>query len=133
MIVADPDNPQCLFVIDDEMKLLKILDNGEGKAVIVGSVDMTNHDLEEEIVNIENRPWTSITICDRMVSFGEYSFSLQTKFFWKDETVTKDQHLVEERNLPGTLLSLQLWSLQNGDSVFRFKPLSGSNKIELMG
>ena len=43
LIEADPDNPMCLFVLDEDMQLLKIIDNGEGKAVVVGSVDMAHH------------------------------------------------------------------------------------------
>ena len=105
LIEADPNNPEYLFLIDEEMKLLKIHDDGEGKGVIIASIDMTHHDLEEELDELEKCPWTSITICDRMLTFGEYSFSLQTKFFWKEETDSKDV-LVEDRNLPGTLLSV---------------------------
>ena len=52
MIEADPENSECLFIIDEEMKLLKILDNGEGKGVIVATIDMTHHDLEDEIESL---------------------------------------------------------------------------------
>ena len=52
LIEADPENSECLFIIDEEMKLLKILDNGEGKGVIVATIDMTHHDLEDEIESL---------------------------------------------------------------------------------
>ena len=81
----------CLFVIDEEMKLLKIIDNGEGKAVIVAIIDMEHHDLEDELETFMNQPWTSIAICDRMLSFGEHSFSLQTKFSWEDKTSCQEE------------------------------------------
>ena len=68
-----------------------------------------------------------------MLSFGQYSFSLKTKFAWKDEADSPDDQLIEESNLPGTLLSLQLWTLQDGSSVFRIKPLAGCNILDLIG
>ena len=34
LIEADPENIMCLYVITDEMKLLKLIDDGEGKAVV---------------------------------------------------------------------------------------------------
>ena len=52
------------------MKIFKILDKGEGKAAIVNIVDMTHHDLRDEIDGLKQRPWSSITISDRMISFG---------------------------------------------------------------
>ena len=49
MIECDPDNSMCLFVLDEEMRLLKIMDDGEGKATIVAIIDMAHHLLEDEL------------------------------------------------------------------------------------
>ena len=38
-----------------------------------------------------------------------------------------------ERNLPGTLYALQLWRQSDGPSIFRCKPLPGSNLVDLLG
>ena len=35
VIEADPDNPNYLFVINEEMRLIKIHDDGDGKAKLV--------------------------------------------------------------------------------------------------
>ena len=133
LVEADPDNCECLFVLDEEMKLFKILDNGEGKGVVMATIDISHHELEDEIEVLLQNPWTSIMICDRMISFGSYSFSLQTKFFWKMEADSQEDQLVHERNMPGTLQSIQLWNLQNGSSVIRIKPMAGCNLLDLIG
>ena len=44
MIEPDPNDVKNLFVLDDEQRILKLVDNGEGKAVVLTSVDMTHHD-----------------------------------------------------------------------------------------
>ena len=58
-----------------------------------------------------------------MLAFNHESYSLQTNFRWRGHTdsETKDKEenhdddigtLIEERNLPGTLLSMQIWHLK---------------------
>ena len=80
-----------------------------------------------------NQPWTSVTICDRLICFKQYHFSLRTKFLWKDEAESKLDKLIEESNLPGTLLTVQLWNLENGQNVLKFKPIASSNQLDLIG
>ena len=44
-----------------------------------------------------------------------------------------NEELVEERNIPGTLFSMQIIRLKSGQCLFRCKPLAGSNLIDLIG
>ena len=57
---------------------------------------------------MEARPWTSISICDRVITFDSMSYSLYTEFKYEQKTEDEDQEgeLVEEKNLPGTLYSM---------------------------
>ena len=63
-------------MIDDEQKIIKIKDDGEGKAHIVNMIDLSHHDLEDELAMFDARPWTSFTICDRMLALEDFNFSL---------------------------------------------------------
>ena len=49
LIEADPEDSECLFIIDDEVKIHKIVDNGEGKGTVLLTVDMSHHELEDEL------------------------------------------------------------------------------------
>ena len=45
-------------------------------------IDMSTHELEDEIEQIENLPWTSIPITQRVLRFEDFSFSLRSHFYW---------------------------------------------------
>ena len=100
------------------------------------SINLAGHDLEADLA--ESPAWISYPICDRMISLGVLNapggdyFSMQTKFAWKADEF-EGQQLATERNLPGTLYALQLWRRSDGPSVFRCKPLAGSNLVDLLG
>lgn len=83
LVEPDPQDPLNLFLLDDEQKILLLQDNGEGKAVVLQSIDVSNHDLEHEMELFDSKAWTSLPICGKAVTFERLSFSLQTKFFWK--------------------------------------------------
>ena len=53
MIEPDPDNSKCLFVLDDDQKLLKIKDKKEGKALLEYTKDLSKFDLEENIAEVD--------------------------------------------------------------------------------
>ena len=95
---------------------------------------MANHDLKDEIAMLQQKPWSSLAICERVISILDFSFSLRTKFFWKAERDSADtKNYIDERNLPGSLFSLQLRQLKDGSTVFCCKPLSGVRVMDLIG
>ena len=54
LVEPDPGNASNLFILDDEQRIFKIQDNGgDGKAVVLQSVDMTLHDLEDELALLD--------------------------------------------------------------------------------
>lgn len=87
MLEPDPESSSHLFVLDEEQRITKIEDTvdetglktqSEGKAVIVSTIDMSEHTLEEEIQNLEQRSWTSVIITDRILKIGEYNLSTRS-------------------------------------------------------
>ena len=87
----------------------------------------------------DERPWTSIPVSPDVISFDEQSYSLSTQFNYKINS-KEEEKLVEERNIPGTLFSLQVWRIKvKGDDglgskyVLRCKPLQASTVIDLIG
>ena len=83
--------------------MIKICDDGEGKAHIVSQVDMSGHDLEDELELLARHHWTSLVICDRCVSYEDYTFSINSEFLFKAEK-SFDGQLVSQQSLHGTLL-----------------------------
>ena len=94
---------------------------------------MSHHELEQDLAEIEKKPWfKDFSICDRALSFEKATFSMKTNFKFEHDKRDGCQ-LIEERNLPGTLYSLQLWRLKDHSYKFRCKPLAGINFIDLLG
>ena len=123
-----------LFLVDDDQKILTLLDKGEGqKAVIKEVFDMSVHSLEDELIQFDQSPWKSISISHRAITFDEYYFSTQTNLIWKQEKSTNVERLIDERNVQGTLYSMQLYLLKDGSSQFFCKPLCGTKLIDILG
>ena len=53
LVEPDPDNTKQLFVLEDDQKLTRIEDVGEGKATIKSSYDLTHHILEDAITILD--------------------------------------------------------------------------------
>ena len=70
-------------MLTDESRVLKIKDDGQGKGEILRSTVIAFHDLDDELEVIDQRPWTSVPICDRMIFIDDYCFSMQSKLQWK--------------------------------------------------
>ena len=82
------------------------------------STDLSMHDLEDTIAKVDAKPWTSVTICDRAITFDTQCYSLYGNFKYclhpEEKNASKDHQqesstslkLLEERNLPGTLFSM---------------------------
>ena len=71
-----------------------------------------------------------------MLSFKHDCYSLKTDFKWKKQLDTKTNEkdtLIEARNLPGTLLCMEIWRLESGICQFRCKPIPGINVVDLIG
>lgn len=83
-------NAKNLLVLDDEQNIHSLFENAEGKGSLDWTVDMANHDLKDEIVMLQQKPWSSLAICERAISILDFSFSLGTKFFWKAERDSAD-------------------------------------------
>ena len=148
LVEPAPDHYKRLIVLEDDQKLVMIEDSGtESKATVEGSKDFSHHNLEEAIAQVDAKPWTSISICDRVITFGTTCYSLYTKFKFsqqpneaqKDEdhheggeSLYEDGELLEERNLPGTLFSIQIWKHTDG-CQFMCKPLVDCKLIDLIG
>lgn len=45
----------------------KIHDDGESKVQILQTIDMSVHNLEDELEHLDSKPWTSIVINDRVL------------------------------------------------------------------
>ena len=96
---------------------------------------MSEHPLEDELAKLERKPWSSILITSDVIKADQICVSLSSQFTWNVDD-QKDESLIlrEERNLHGTLFSLQKWrDVQTGAEVLRCKPLAGTNCIDLFG
>ena len=59
---------------------------------------------------------------------------MTTNFHYKqDDEKNKKDRLIDQRNLFGTLYSLQLWCLEDNSYIFRCKPLNGIDHVDLLG
>ena len=87
-IETDPNNSESIFVIDDEQRIMIIIDKGEGKAIIKETIDMSIHSFEDELILLDQRPFKTISLCSRVLTYQNYYFSLKTKIFWKAETLS---------------------------------------------
>ena len=133
VVEPDPENHNNLFVILDDQQIIKLNTEQEGKATTVYARDMSDHHLEDDLADIEKKPWfKDFSICDRALSFEKNTYSMKTKFKFDHERVATET-LIEERNLPGTLYSLQLWQLKDKSYKFHCKPLAGVNFVDLLG
>lgn len=65
-----------------------------------------------------------------MLSIGDFSFSTKSKFFWKDAVAGE---LVDERNMPDAMLSVQIRILPDGSHLFCLKPLASMNMVDILG
>lgn len=120
-------------MIDDEQRIMIIIDKGEGKAIIKETIDMSIHSFEDELILLDHRPFKTISLCSRVLTYQNYYFSLKTKIFWKTEIPPQAEALIDERNLFGTLFCLQLWRMKDGSFRFFCNPLAGSNYTDLLG
>ena len=101
-------------MLDDEQKLHKIQDIGDGKALQIYTKDLSHHDLEDKIAIVDSKPWTSIAVCDRVITFESSNYSLYGKFKFESkkqciimiDDIDDEDILIDERNLPGTLFSM---------------------------
>ena len=121
-------------MITDEEQVYKIEDKGDGKAVTVDIRDMSDHDLEVHLDRVDKKPWfKNLAICERSLSIQDTIYSMKTDLTWSEDRTDKYQRLIEERNLQGTLYSLQLWGIAGGSSMFRCRPLDGVGLIDILG
>ena len=76
VLEADPESNKHLFIIDEEQRIVTIEDGAKIsgdksayniKANVEKVVDMTMHTLEEEIVSLEKKPFTSVAITNRIL------------------------------------------------------------------
>ena len=132
VLEADPKSDLCLFVITDQQQILKLVDSGAGKGQAIQQIDMSHHSLADELEELGNLPWQSWVISDRILVIDEFNFSMNSSFFWQKK-LPKDRMLLEDKNLPGTLKSIQHSILKDGSTILCCKPLPGTNWIDLMG
>ena len=61
----------------------------DGKATQVVKYDMSEHDLEVDLAEIEKKPWfKDFSICDRAFSTEKATFSTKTKFTYDNDKTT---------------------------------------------
>ena len=134
VILLEPDleSAKHLFIVDDQQHVIKLYDEGEGKADVVRAVDLQGHDLDGELDLLETQPFSSATISNRLLTILDISFSQSSKLYWSAKSGDGRQ-LRSDRNLSGTLCSLQLWHLDDGTNVVSLKPLAGSCFVDLLG
>lgn len=72
----DPENTKYLFVLDEELRIIKIEDaeersgknsEKESKAKVISTVDLSQHQLVEELLIVEQTPFVSGLITSRML------------------------------------------------------------------
>ena len=54
-------------------------------------------------------PWASVAISQDVITLQNHSYSLSTQFDYEMPNPAINERLVEERNVPGTLFTLQVW------------------------
>ena len=137
----------CILLVDDDQRVVKLLDEGDdadqgkgsvdSKAQMVGVIDMSEAPLEDELVKLERRPWSSILVTSGIIKADQVCVSMSSQFSWSVEPIDRPGEnltLREERNLHGTLFSLQNWNdTESGAEIIRCKPLAGTNCVDLFG
>ena len=73
---ADPESNKHLFVLDEEQRIIMLEDKAlsfteatanESKAEVLNIVDMSSHQLEDEIISLDQIPFASVIITNRMI------------------------------------------------------------------
>ena len=76
VLEPDPDNRKHLFVLDEEQRIILLEDKAssfseatenDSKAELLSTVDMSKHQLEDEIISLEQIPFASAIITSRML------------------------------------------------------------------
>ena len=103
------------------------------KACILRSDDMSEYSLEDEIALLEQKPFASIAISQRIFKIENISVGLLSSLQWYDQN-DDTRKLLDEWNLPGTLCSIQHWiNSEDKSTSLCCKPLAGTNCVDLMG
>lgn len=92
---SDPQDPDCIYVIDDFQTVLKLSESKEGKAVVHQRLSLAQHSLEDELREIQSKPWVQIPISDRVIIINNYCLSTKSSLYWKQDDFF-DSYRVEE-------------------------------------
>ena len=101
-IEADPEHSKRLFVFTDNQQILKLSDTGTGKASLLQQIDLSMHEIEDEVALIAKSPYTSCVMSDRITVIDSVNFSNKSTFKW-DNVYAEGSTLLSDRNLPGSL------------------------------
>ena len=90
------------------------------------------HEIEDETALIAKLPYTSCVMSDRISVIDSVNFSMKSTFQWENQ-YPEGATILSDRNLTGTLNQIQHLMLKDGSTLLSFKPLPGSNFVDLMG
>ena len=94
LLEHDPTNFNNIMIADDEQMFYKITERSDEKSEITLKVNMAHHSLDDELEALDEKEWSKVPINDRVVTLVEYSFSLQSKVFWRSDPEDDAQTLV---------------------------------------
>ena len=102
---SDPENPNCIYLIDDYQNVFQIYENSDQESEYQLICNLSPHSLDDELKEVKNTPWATLCLSKRAIQIENYCFSMMTQFYWKIHSDNTD--LLREHSITGAMYNLQ--------------------------